>query len=126
MPFFVSSEHFGYLLLFLRCVNRRNQHFLEFNTLRQDRGITVIATFDQQLQPIFTLGAFFQSNLEFGNKVCSAVGIESLPDVGSDAGSGTDQLIGQDGSPLFPLDFVTNLDDQLMQMISISQATDLP
>ena len=74
-------------------------------------GIAIIVAFNQQFQPIFALGTFLQCNLEFGDEIRPAMTIESLSDIGANAGSRADELIGQDAFPFGTLDFIAHFDD---------------
>ena len=68
--------------------------------------VIIIAAFDQQFQPVFTLRAFLQSYLEFGNKIGTTVPIECLSNIGTDTGSGANELIGENAFPFGTLDFI--------------------
>ncbi len=68
--------------------------------------IIIIAAFNQQFQPVFTLRTFLQGYLEFGNKIGTTMPIECLSNIGTDTGSGADELIGENAFPFGPLDFI--------------------
>ena len=90
---------------------RRDQELFHLNALCKDRPIGTVAALQEQLQPVFTLGTFFQRDLELGDKVRPAVGIEGLPDVGADAGTGAEQLIGQHRLTAGSTDLIAEPDD---------------
>ena len=51
--------------------------------------------------------AGLERDLKLCNKICSAMSVKSLPDIGTDTGTGTNQLIGQNGFLLFPFYLIT-------------------
>ena len=61
----------------------------------QNCRIAIISAFNEKFQPVFALCAFFQGNLEFGDKVRTTMSMECLPDIGADARSRADELIGE-------------------------------
>ena len=62
-------------------------------------------------RPVLPFGAFFQSDLQFCDKVGGAVAIERFPYVSAYACSASNQLVCQHGLFLFPFDLIANLDD---------------
>ena len=64
-------------------------------------------SFKKQFQPIFAFIAFFKGNLQFGYKIGLALGVICLVDIGTDAGSASQELIGEGG---FALDGITEID----------------
>ena len=93
------------LLIVLRSIYGRNQCFVYSKALIPNEYVMIIAAFNQKLQPIFAPGTFLKRNLKLPNKICPAMGIESLPNIGTDVGSGTYKLIGQYGHFLILLHF---------------------
>ena len=71
----------------------------------------IIAALNQQFQPIFALRTFLKRNLKFRNKICPAMSVESLTDIGTDTGTGANQLIRQNRLLLIPLYFVADFDN---------------
>ena len=56
----------------------------------QNYSVISIATFHQKLQPIFTFGAFLQSDMQSCNEVRFTVSIKGFPDIGTNTRTGTD------------------------------------
>ena len=72
------------LLIVLRSIYGRNQCFVYSKALIPNEYVMIIAAFNQKLQPIFAPGTFLKRNLKLPNKICPAMGIESLPNIGTE------------------------------------------
>ena len=91
--YFCGSLHIALLVLFYSI--KESDNYFDFDTLFQNGSIIVISALNQQFQPIFTLRAFLQCDLQFCNEIRLPVGIKRFANVCTNACAGSNQLVGQ-------------------------------